>query len=67
MAHIRLPGRLSPFILDTAIQEARMAEDAWNIRDPERVAASRTADGEIAQSSSRAGPRSSRSCAGSAQ
>jgi uncharacterized protein len=28
---------LPPFTLDTAIQKVRMAEDAWNTRDPERV------------------------------
>ena len=29
---------LPPFDLDTAIQKVRMAEDAWNSREPERVA-----------------------------
>lgn len=29
---------LPPFTLDTAKQKIRMAEDAWNSRDPERVA-----------------------------
>jgi nuclear transport factor 2 (NTF2) superfamily protein len=29
---------LPPFSADTAAQKARMAEDAWNSRDPERVA-----------------------------
>ena len=28
---------LPPFTLETAIQKVRMAEDAWNSRDPERV------------------------------
>lgn len=28
---------LPPFTLETAIQKVRMAEDAWNTRDPERV------------------------------
>ena len=28
-----------PFDPETAVQKARMAEDAWNTRDPERVAA----------------------------
>ena len=32
----RLP--LPPFNLETAVQKVRMAEDAWNSRDPERVA-----------------------------
>ena len=35
---------LPPFTLDTAIQKARMAEDAWNTRDPERVAGAYTED-----------------------
>jgi nuclear transport factor 2 (NTF2) superfamily protein len=29
---------LPPFTLETATQKVRMAEDAWNSRDPERVA-----------------------------
>ena len=29
---------LPPFTKETAAQKARMAEDAWNSRDPERVA-----------------------------
>ena len=29
---------MPPFNLETAAQKARMAEDAWNSRDPERVA-----------------------------
>jgi uncharacterized protein len=29
---------LPPFVLETAIEKVRMAEDAWNTRDPERVA-----------------------------
>ena len=28
---------LPPFTRETAIQKVRMAEDAWNMRDPERV------------------------------
>ena len=27
-----------PFSHETAVQKVRMAEDAWNARDPERVA-----------------------------
>ena len=38
----RLP--LPPFSAETAAQKARMAEDAWNTRDPERVAGAYTAD-----------------------
>lgn len=33
-----------PFTRETAIQKARMAENAWNLRDPERVAAAYTPD-----------------------
>lgn len=33
-----------PFTRETAIQKARMAENAWNLRDPERVAAAYTLD-----------------------
>jgi len=29
---------LPPFTRETAVQKVRMAEDAWNMRDPERVA-----------------------------
>src|SRR5262245_27938245 len=29
---------LPPFTRETALQKVRMAEDAWNTRDPERVA-----------------------------
>jgi nuclear transport factor 2 (NTF2) superfamily protein len=29
---------LPPFTLETARQKVRLAEDAWNTRDPERVA-----------------------------
>ena len=33
-----------PFTRETAIQKVRMAEDAWNTRDPERVALAYTLD-----------------------
>jgi len=33
-----------PFDANTAAQKARMAEDAWNTRDPARVAQAYTAD-----------------------
>ncbi len=33
-----------PFTRDTAIQKARKAEDAWNSKDPERVALAYTED-----------------------
>lgn len=35
---------LPPFTAETASQKARMAEDAWNSRDPERVALAYTDD-----------------------
>ena len=35
---------LPPFTRDTAIQKVRMAEDAWNSRDPARVALAYTED-----------------------
>ena len=35
---------LPPFTAETAAQKARMAEDAWNTRDPVRVAGAYTAD-----------------------
>ena len=35
---------LPPFTLETAIQKVRMAEDAWNTHDPERVALAYTED-----------------------
>ena len=35
---------LPPFTVETAMQKVRMAEDAWNTRDPERVALAYTED-----------------------
>lgn len=35
---------LPPFTRDTAIQKIRLAEDAWNSRDPEKVALAYTVD-----------------------
>jgi len=35
---------LPPFTAETAARKARVAEDAWNTRDPERVAAAYTPD-----------------------
>lgn len=35
---------LPPFTAETAAQKARMAEDAWNTRDPERVSLAYTPD-----------------------
>jgi len=37
---------LPPFTLKTAKQKVRMAEDAWNTRDPEKVAQGYTKVGE---------------------
>jgi nuclear transport factor 2 (NTF2) superfamily protein len=39
-----MPGSRPPFTLETATQKVRMAEDAWNSRDPERVALAYTED-----------------------
>ena len=35
---------LSPFMPDTARQKVRLAEDAWNSRDPDRVVGGYTED-----------------------
>ena len=35
---------LPPFTLETAVQKVRLAEDAWNSRDPGRVALAYTPD-----------------------
>src|SRR6202000_166487 len=35
---------LPPFTFETAVQKVRMAEDAWNSRDPARVALAYTPD-----------------------
>ena len=35
-----------PFTLETALQKVQMAEDAWNSRDPERVALGYSVDSE---------------------
>ena len=37
---------LPPFTRESAIQKIRMAEDAWNTRDPERVALAYTVDSQ---------------------
>ena len=42
MAESRPP--LPPFTLETATQKVRMAEDAWNSRDPQRVALAYTTE-----------------------
>jgi nuclear transport factor 2 (NTF2) superfamily protein len=35
---------LPPFTQETAIQKVRLAEDAWNSRDPEKVSLAYTVD-----------------------
>jgi len=35
---------LPPFVRETAVQKVRMAEDAWNTRNPQRVALAYTED-----------------------
>ncbi len=35
-----------PFTLESAIQKVRMAENGWNLREPERVALAYTADSQ---------------------
>jgi nuclear transport factor 2 (NTF2) superfamily protein len=35
---------LPPFTLDSAVQKVRLAEDAWNSRDPQRVSLAYTPD-----------------------
>ena len=42
MSEARPP--LPPFSRETAIRKIRAAEDAWNTRDPERVALAYTVD-----------------------
>jgi nuclear transport factor 2 (NTF2) superfamily protein len=37
---------LPPFTLDTAAEKVQAVEDAWNTRDPERVALAYTEDSE---------------------
>jgi nuclear transport factor 2 (NTF2) superfamily protein len=37
---------LPPFNMETALQKVQAAEDAWNTRDPERVALAYTSDTE---------------------
>ena len=41
---IKLP--IPPFTLETALQKVQAAENAWNTRDPERVALAYTPDSE---------------------
>jgi nuclear transport factor 2 (NTF2) superfamily protein len=37
---------LPPFTIETAVAKVRLAEDAWNSRDPERVSLAYTADSQ---------------------
>ena len=43
-AAIQIRPPVPPFTRETAVQKVRMAEDAWNTRDPERVALAYTTD-----------------------
>jgi len=40
---------LPPFNMETALQKVQLAEDAWNSKDPERVALAYTIDTELPQ------------------
>jgi nuclear transport factor 2 (NTF2) superfamily protein len=44
MEEIKLP--VPPFTLETALQKVQYAEDAWNTKDPEKVALGYTIDTE---------------------
>lgn len=44
MSNVEARPPLPPFTRETAMQKARMAEDGWNSRDPERVALAYTPD-----------------------
>ncbi len=47
MTAIEIPrAPLPPFTRETAVQKVRAAEDAWNSRDPARVALAYTIDSE---------------------
>ena len=35
------PAPAAPFTHETAVEKVRLAEDAWNTRDPERVGMSK--------------------------
>lgn len=43
-SNIQARQPVPPFTRETAVQKVRMAEDAWNSRDPERVALAYTPD-----------------------
>jgi uncharacterized protein len=46
MTQTELRPPLPPFTRETAIQKIRLAEDAWNSRDPQRVALAYTIDSQ---------------------
>lgn len=46
MESIEQKPPLPPFTLETALQKVQLAEDAWNSRDPERIAKAYTIDTE---------------------
>jgi hypothetical protein len=42
----QMPAPIPPFTRETAIAKVRMAEDAWNSRDPHRVSLAYTEDSQ---------------------
>jgi uncharacterized protein len=44
MAEVVQSPIVPPFTLETAVKKVRMAEDAWNTRDPQRVSLAYTVD-----------------------
>ena len=44
MIQTELRPPMPPFTHETAVQKVRMAEDAWNSRDPQRVSLAYTID-----------------------
>ena len=47
MQQQRRPPPLPPFTRDSAMQKVRLAEDAWNTRDPAKVALAYTIDSRL--------------------
>ena len=46
MIQTELRPPMPPFTHETAVQKVRMAEDAWNSRDPQRVSLAYTIDAQ---------------------
>jgi len=46
MSTLELRQPVPPFTIDTAVQKIRLAEDAWNSRDPKRVSLAYTPDSQ---------------------